>query len=205
MNLTTESAVQALTLPVGVSDKIFFDSELTGFGVRVRASGLRKWIVQYSLGQGHRQQRRITLGSIAVLTPVAARAEAKKLLAAVCLGRDPSVEKREASQESMELRIARKALSFLDKNIEPACYLYRHYHPNGDLLYVGISLEPLRRQDRHTKMASWRNMIYRIVIEPFVTRDEALAAEQIAIRNEFPKFNITHNSKRHPLQELMRR
>ena len=96
-------------------------------------------------------------------------------------------------------------MRFLEQNLEPACYLYRHYHPSGDLLYAGISLEPLRRQETHTKTARWRNMICRIVIEPFATREAALTAEQYAIRTEFPKFNATHNGQRHPIQELARR
>jgi hypothetical protein len=151
------------------------------------------------------EAQRITIGSTAVFDPVAARGEAKRLLAAVKLGRDPAAEKRATPIRDLEQRVARKALSFLDRGVEPACYLYRHFHPNGDLLYVGISLEPLRRQDRHTKTASWRNMICRIVIEPFETREEALAAETAAIRDEFPKFNTTHNRRRHPLQEIIRR
>jgi hypothetical protein len=93
-------------------------------------------------------------------------------------------------------------MKFLEQNIEPACYLYRHYHPSGDLIYVGISLEPLKRQHRHLKEAGWRNMISRILIEPFATREEALAAEQAAIRDEFPKYNTTHNRRRHPIEEL---
>jgi hypothetical protein len=45
-------------------------------------------------------------------------------------------------------------------------------------------------------------MIHRILIEPFATREEALNAEQAAIRDEFPKFNAIHNGRRHPNQEL---
>ena len=93
---------------------------------------------------------------------------------------------------------------FLEQDREPECYLYRHYDPSGDLLYVGISLEPLRRQKRHSEQAAWRNMICQIVIEPFAKREDALAAEQLAIRTEFPRFNGVHNGHRHPVQELMR-
>ena len=32
----------------------------------------------------------------------------------------------------------------------------------------------------------------------------ALAAEKVAIRTEFPKFNSMHNGRRHPFQELRR-
>jgi hypothetical protein len=47
-------------------------------------------------------------------------------------------------------------------------------------------------------------MIHRILIEPFETREEALVAEALAIRNELPKFNDTYNGRRHPIQELGR-
>ena len=104
----------------------------------------------------------------------------------------------------LEQYVMRKALDFLKRDDEPECYLYRHYHPNGDLLYVGVSLEPLRRQDRHLKEADWRSMICRILIEPFETREEALAAEELAIRTEFPKFNSRHNERYHPLEEFAR-
>ena len=63
----TKTSIAALTLPPGKSDAIFFDSEVPGFGLRIRAGGSRKWIVQYQL-HGHRQ-RRLTIGSIAVFDP----------------------------------------------------------------------------------------------------------------------------------------
>ena len=72
------------------------------------------------------------------------------------------------------------------------CSLYRHYDAADDLLYVGISLEPLRRQEQHGKHASWFDSIVKILIERFDSREEALAAEQVAIRCEFPKFNTIH-------------
>ena len=78
---------------------------------------------------------------------------------------------------------------------QPACYLYRHYDPSGDLLYAGISLDAVGRQRRHMKDAGWHNTICRIVIKPFETREQALAAEQLAIKTEFPKFNAVHNGR----------
>ena len=95
-------------------------------------------------------------------------------------------------------------LAFIEQGIEPACYLYRHFHPNGDLLYVGISLAAMRRQGTHFNRAVWHHEIHQIVIEPFATREEALAAEEFAIRTEFPKFNSRQNTRRHPLQEISR-
>jgi hypothetical protein len=96
----------------------------------------------------------------------------------------------------------RKFLAFIKQGIEPACYLYRHYHPSGDLLYVGISLNVQERHRAHFRGASWRDAIHQIVIEPFATREEALLAEEQAIRTEFPKFNRALNRRRHPIQEI---
>jgi hypothetical protein len=112
--------------------------------------------------------------------------------------------RRATLYQSLEQRIIEKALDFLARDIEPGGYLYRHYHPNGDLLYVGFSLKPLRRQAHHIKAAGWRTMICRILIEPFETREQAIAAEEAAIRDEFPGFNTTHNKQRHPFQEIQR-
>jgi hypothetical protein len=111
-----------------------------------------------------------------------------------------------ALHRSLEQRISDKALDFLARGVEPGAYLYRHYHPNGDLLYVGFSLNPLRRQQDHhiLKTAGWRGMICRILIEPFETREQALAAEAAAIRDEFPGVNLLHNKQRHPFQEIRR-
>jgi hypothetical protein len=42
------------------------------------------------------------------------------------------------------------------------------------------------------------------VIEPFASREQALEAEQIAIRTEWPRYNVTHNGHRHPVADLRR-
>ena len=102
----------------------------------------------------------------------------------------------------LEQQVAAKAAAFVRDNTEPACYLYRHYDHAGDLLYVGISLSPLRRHERHVAGATWRYLIVQILIEPFTSREEALLAEACATRDEFPKFNTTHNRRRYPAFEL---
>jgi integrase len=90
MKLTT-TAVKALTLPPGASDKTFWDDDIGGFGLRLRAGGARNWVVQYDMGG---KTRRVTLGSTALLDVGAARAKAKDLLAHTRLGGDPAAEKR---------------------------------------------------------------------------------------------------------------
>src|SRR5262249_16955025 len=70
-----------------------------GFGLRLRAGGSAVWVYQYKLG---RRSRRMTLGSLAALTPEAARKSAGKLQATVRLGRDPSADKTETRPRANE-------------------------------------------------------------------------------------------------------
>ena len=79
MRLTQTSLVR-ITLPAGVEDKIFFDEELPGFGLRVRAGGSRKFVVHYRQGG---VQHRHTIGSASALTLDEARKRARKILIAL--------------------------------------------------------------------------------------------------------------------------
>ena len=74
----TQTQIAKLELPRGKADAIFFDDEMPSFGLRIRAGGSRKFIVQYRQGG---LQRRYTLGSTAVLTLEQARHKARKVLA----------------------------------------------------------------------------------------------------------------------------
>jgi integrase len=85
--------IRALALPEGQSDKTFFDDGLPAFGVRVRQSGLKSFVVQYKVGG---KNRRVVLGSTDTISLDRARATAKTLLAKVRLGGDPHGEKLDA-------------------------------------------------------------------------------------------------------------
>jgi integrase len=89
-------AVARLTLPSGKSDAIFWDEDLIGFGLRLRASGgdkvRRSWVAQY---RSKGRTRRVLIGATAKLTPAKARDAARKILAKVALGQDPQEEKAE--------------------------------------------------------------------------------------------------------------
>ena len=63
MRLTT-AAIEGLKLDAGVADKIVFDDDVPGFGIRVRASGARTWIYQYKIGG---RTRRLVLGQVSAL------------------------------------------------------------------------------------------------------------------------------------------
>lgn len=129
---------------------------------------------------------------------------AQALRAAMEIGRRGRDGVGNGDAACLEQQIAMKAATFVKDDVEPACYLYRHYDPAGDLLYVGITLSPLRRHEKHFAGAGWRHLIVRILIEPFASREQALQAEDRAIREEFPRFNKTHNRRQHPALELRR-
>jgi predicted GIY-YIG superfamily endonuclease len=74
--------------------------------------------------------------------------------------------------------------------------LYRYYSEDGELLYVGISINPILRLQQH-QQASWCEQVSHIDIERFESRAEALQAEAEAIRNESPAYNIAHNAAEH--------
>lgn len=71
--------------------------------------------------------------------------------------------------------------------------LYRHYDKDGVLLYVGISLSSTYRFSQHKTNSEWFKLVTRIEIERFKTRKEAVKAEEQAIKDEHPKYNVQFN------------
>jgi integrase len=99
MKLTVKNTA-ALKLPSGKSDHIEFDSDIPGFGIRLReGGGKRVWIFQYKHGA---QQRRMTFGHYPAMDVPAARARAEELHAEVKLGHDPAADKAERQAKSGE-------------------------------------------------------------------------------------------------------
>lgn len=106
----------------GTADVIHFDEKLSGFGLRLRRapSGrlLGSYVAQYK-SRGH--TRRLKVGSAEKLSAKEARQAARKLLAKVELGGDPSAEKRRARARRTTTavsdgdfgRVARLLIAFL--------------------------------------------------------------------------------------------
>jgi integrase len=87
--------IARLALPEGKTDAIFFDDDLAGFGLRLRASGEhlhRTWVAQYRV---HGRTRRLKIGAVEKVSPDEARKAARKALAKVELGGDPQAERAE--------------------------------------------------------------------------------------------------------------
>jgi site-specific recombinase XerD len=93
MGKITKRTVDALRPdPVG-RDLFVWDSELRGFGVRLKPSGTASFLVQYRTP--HARTRRLAFAKVGTLTPDEARQKARQLLAEVAGGGDPSQARRE--------------------------------------------------------------------------------------------------------------
>lgn len=76
----------------GDLDQYFWDKELRGFGIRIKPSGLKTYIIQYRNAQG--QSKRLTLGTHGKLATEKARSLAKTQLGDVEQGSDPAEERK---------------------------------------------------------------------------------------------------------------
>lgn len=79
-------------------DVFVWDTDVRGFGLRAKPSGTKTFIIQYR--NAERRTRRFVIGQYGILAVEAARDLAKKQLAAVIDGGDPSGE-RQAAREGM--------------------------------------------------------------------------------------------------------
>lgn len=75
-------------------DVVVWDGELKGFGVRVKPSGAKSYLIQYRNGDG--RSCRLTIGKVGTLTPDEARGLARMKLADVAKGSDPVADRRRA-------------------------------------------------------------------------------------------------------------
>jgi len=87
----TETLVKKLPSPTK-GNKIAYDSDLKGFGVRVTAAGAKAFVLNYRTGG---LERRYTIGSYPEWSATAARKHAEDLKRRIDLGQDPLAHRRE--------------------------------------------------------------------------------------------------------------
>jgi integrase len=99
--------------PPKTGSTIIYDNEISGFGVRIFASGAVSFALNYSF---QRQERRIALGRYPVMNLAQARIKALKFKSQIADGIDPLEDRRED----------REAPTVLDLRLD---YLERHARP----------------------------------------------------------------------------
>jgi integrase len=92
------------------SETVLWDDDLPGFGLRVKPSGAKSFLIQYRNSNG--RSRRVTVGRYGVLTPEEGRSHARRLLADVARGRDPA-ETRRADRQA--ITVEELCREYLDK------------------------------------------------------------------------------------------
>lgn len=98
------------------SEYTVWDAKLPGFGVRVRPTGAKSFIIVYRAGTGRTAPvRRLTLAAVGKVAPEAARTQAKILLGTVANGADPAAEKRANRPKRDRLTFDELAQLYLDQ------------------------------------------------------------------------------------------
>jgi integrase len=150
----TQATINNLTLPPGKADAIYFDDDVPGLGLRLRAGGKRSWIFQYQLGS---KQRRMTLGTAGALSLGAARKTAAELHARVRLGEDPAASRREGQRRAADTVEATLRLYLPEKKqaLRPGSYkgVERHLLRYARPLH-GLGVALVTRRDVASVIAS---------------------------------------------------
>jgi integrase len=116
----TKQFVDCVQPPSDTSDRTFWDDTLSGFGVRVRASGAKTWVIMYRTQDGRLRKYRI--GQVGALTPDEARKEARQKLAAVDRGADPAEEKGALRKAITVAELCELFLADEKSRIKPTTY-----------------------------------------------------------------------------------
>ena len=96
-------------------ERIYWDTELPGFGLRIRASGRKYYVVQF---RSNGRERRMTLGRHGPLTPDIACRRALALIAEAKNGTDPATE-RDTARNAVTM--ASLADRFLTEHVAAHC------------------------------------------------------------------------------------
>lgn len=155
--------------PTG-TDRVYWDSTLPGFGLRVTARGRKRWLVAFrSGGQG----RRMYFGDPSIVAVKLARMKAKEILVRVALGGDPWAEREQAKREAEARKTLRQLAEAWTQDRETrGAWRAETLRSVGHALEVVLErfgqrgLDDLRRRDLeglHREMADRPVMANRVI------------------------------------------
>src|SRR5246127_3891751 len=138
----TAKGIRGLQLSDGKSDQLFWDDDIPGLGLRLRAGGSRNWVFQYALGD---KQRRLSLGAATEesfktvrqsddkgneVIKLGIREQAAQLHARVKLGQDPAGDKTENRKRASDTfeAIAKRYLAAKKSSTRPGTYQETERH-----------------------------------------------------------------------------
>lgn len=110
----TKQVIGGLTAET--NDVVAWDDTLPGFGVRVKPSGVKTFILQYR--NRHGRSKRLSLGRVGQITLDQARREASRLKGGVSLGDDPAQQRREARAGDTVRDLSER---YMDEHCEGRC------------------------------------------------------------------------------------
>ena len=142
----TATNVRTLTVPRGRTEAVFFDDDVAGFGVRVKPSGARSYVMCWKIAGEH---RRITIGSITDIDFGKAKNRAKDIKADVRRGDDPAAEIKTAKLNAAQTfeATAAKFLDTLRARYRPRAFkeIERHLTKNAR----DLNKKPVAKITRH--------------------------------------------------------
>src|SRR6516165_1458381 len=104
------------SLKVAAAEYVAWDGDIPGFGVRVRPSGSKSYIVQYRAGAGRKAPtRKLTIGAVGKLTPDEARNLARRAVGSIAHGLDPAGARAE---DRRGLTVGELAAVFLTDHVQ---------------------------------------------------------------------------------------
>jgi integrase len=155
----TAKGIRGVELSAGKADQLFWDDEIPGFGLRLRAGGSRNWVFQYALGD---KQRRLSLGAATLesfttvkggdgkILKLGIREQVAQLHAKVKLGQDPAGDKTESRKRASDTfeAIAKQFLVAKKKGMRPGSYdqIRRHIETYAQPL-TGLQVAKITRRD----------------------------------------------------------
>ena len=89
-------------------DIVLWDDDVKGFGLRVKPSGKKSFIIQYR--NAHGRSRRLTIGTYGIMMPTGARKDARERLVAVQRGEDPAQQESDMRKGLSMAQLAERYL-----------------------------------------------------------------------------------------------